>query len=64
MDRQDAVIATLRKERPQRVPNARRQEMRAHVDDSDDDHEDEFEDEKNQALLNGEGRYVPRGEAW
>ena len=26
MDRQDAVIATLREERPQRVPNARRQE--------------------------------------
>ena len=62
MDRQDAVIATLRKERPQRVPNARRQEMHAHVDDYDDDHEDEFEDEKNQASLNGEGRYVPRGE--
>ena len=62
MDRQDAVIATLRKERPQRVPNARRQEMRAHVDDFDDNHEDEFEDEKNQASLNGEGRYVPRGE--
>ena len=62
MDRQDAVIAPLRKERPQRVFNARRQEMRAHVDDFDDNHEDEFEDEKNQASLNGEGRYVPRGE--
>ena len=28
MDRQDVVIATLREERPQRVPNARRQERR------------------------------------
>ena len=62
MDRQDIVIATLHKECPLRVPNARRQEMRAHMDDSDDNHEDEFEDEKNQASLNGEGRYVPRGE--
>jgi hypothetical protein len=32
------------------------------VDDSDDDHEDEFEDEEDQASLNGEGRFVPRGE--
>ena len=28
MDRQDVVIATLREERPQRVPNAGRQERR------------------------------------
>ena len=28
IDRQDFVIATLREERPQRVPNARRQERR------------------------------------
>ena len=62
MDRQDAVITTLRKERPQRVPNARRQEMRVHVDDSDDDHEDEFEDEEDQASLNNEGRFMSRGE--
>ena len=33
-----------------------------HVDDPDDDHEDEFEDEENQASLNNEGRFVPRGE--
>ena len=38
MDRQDAVIATLREKLPQRVPNARKQERRVHVDDSDDDH--------------------------
>ena len=52
----------MREERPQRVPNARRQERRACVDDSDDDHEDEFEDEEDQASLNNEGRFVPRGE--
>ena len=34
----------------------------AHVDDSDDDHEDEFKDEDDQASLNSEGRFVPRGE--
>jgi hypothetical protein len=55
MDRQDAAIA-------RRVPNARRQERRAYVDDFDDNHEDEFEDEDNQASLNGEGRFVARGE--
>ena len=62
MDRQDAVIATLHKERPKRVLNARRQERYACMDDSDDDHEDEFEDKEDQALLNNEGRFVPRGE--
>ena len=59
---QDAVISTWREGHPQRVPNARRQERRAHVDDFDDDHEDEFEDEDDQASLNGEGRFVPKGE--
>ena len=48
--------------RPQRVPNARRQERRVHVDGSDDDYEGEFEDEEDQAALNGEGKFVPRGE--
>jgi hypothetical protein len=62
MDREDAVITTWRKGHPQRVLNARRQERRAPVDDYDDNHEDEFEDEEDQALLNGEGRFVPRGE--
>ncbi|XP_059428527.1 uncharacterized protein LOC132162290 [Corylus avellana] len=62
MDRQDAVIATWREGRPQRVPNARRQERRVHLDESHDDHEDEFEDDGDQASLNGEGRFVPRGE--
>ena len=62
MERQDAVIAILREEHPQRVPNARRQERRAHMDDSNDDPEDEFEDEEGQTLLNGVGRFVPRGE--
>jgi hypothetical protein len=28
----------------------------------DDDHEDEFKDEDDQASLNSEGRFVPRGE--
>ncbi|XP_059446590.1 uncharacterized protein LOC132178153, partial [Corylus avellana] len=56
MDRQDAVIATWREGRPQRVPNARRQEGRANVDVSDDDHEDEFEDEGDRDSLNGESR--------
>ena len=46
MDRQDAVIASLREERPQRAPNSRRQGRRAPVDDSDDYHKDEFEDEE------------------
>ena len=32
------------------------------MDDSDDDLEDEFEDEDDQTSLNGEGRFVPRGE--
>ena len=49
MDRQDAVIASLREERTQRVPNARRQGRRARIDDSDDYHKDEFEDEEDQA---------------
>ena len=49
-------------EHPHRVPNARRQERHAHVDDSDDDHEDEFEDEEDQASLNSEGKFVPRRE--
>jgi hypothetical protein len=60
MDRQDAVIATWREERPQRGPYVRRQARRALVDDSDGDHEDEFEGEKAQASLND--RFVPRGE--
>ena len=46
MDRQDVVIASLREERTQRAPNARRQGKHVHVDDSDDYHEDEFEDER------------------
>nr|XP_023887116.1 uncharacterized protein LOC111999228 [Quercus suber] len=32
------------------------------MDDSDDYHEDEFEDEEDQASLNNEGRFAPRGE--
>jgi hypothetical protein len=47
---------------PQRIPNARRQERHKHMDDFDDDHEDKFEDEDDQASLNGESRFVPRGE--
>ena len=62
MDRQDAVIATWHEGRPHRVPNARRQERRVHVDGSNDDHEDQFENEEDQATFNGEGRFVPRGE--
>ena len=62
MDRQDAVIASLREEHPQRAPNARRQERRARVDDSDAYHEKEYEDEEDQVSLNNEGRFVPRGE--
>ena len=58
MDRQDAVIASLCEERPRRALNARRQ---ARLDDSDY-HEDEFEDEDDQASLNNEGRFAPRGE--
>ena len=44
------------------IPNARRQERHACMDDSDDDHEDEFEDEEDQASLNNKGKFVPRGE--
>ena len=62
MDRQDAVIASLREERPRRAPNARRQGRRARLDDSDDYHEDEFEDEDDQTSLNNEGRFALRGE--
>ena len=32
------------------------------MEDSDDDHEDKFKDEEDQALLNNEDRFVPRGE--
>ena len=62
MDRQDAVIATWREGRPQGGPYVRRQARHAPVDDSNGDHEDEFKGEKDQASLNGEGRFVPRGE--
>jgi hypothetical protein len=62
MDRQDAVIASWCEGHPQRVPNTRRQERHAPVDDSDDDHDDELKDEEDQASLNYEGRFVPRGE--
>ena len=62
MDRQDAVITTLRGKHPQRVPNARRQESHACINNSNDDHEDEFKDEEDQALLNNEGRFLLRGE--
>ena len=56
MDRQDTVIASLCEEHPQIAPNARRQERRACVDDSNAYHEDEFEDEEDQVSLNNEGR--------
>ena len=49
MDRQDTVIASLHEEHPLRAFNARRQERRARLDDSNDYHEDEFEDEDDQA---------------
>ena len=62
MDRQDVVIASLLEERTQRAPNARRQRRRARIDDFDDYHEDEFEDEEDQASLNHEGKFAPRGE--
>ena len=62
MDRQDAVITSLREEHPRRAPNARRQGRRACVDDFNDYHEDEFEDEDDQASLNNEGKFTPRGE--
>jgi hypothetical protein len=63
VDRQeDTIITTCREEHPQRVPNARRQERRVPVDDSNDDHEDGFEDKEDQASLNGDGRFVARGE--
>ena len=45
MDRQDAIIASLREERPRRAPNAKRQGSRVRLDDSDDYHKDEFKDE-------------------
>ena len=61
MHRQDAVIASLCEERPRKAPNARRQGRHARLDDSDY-HEDEFEDEDDQASLNNEGRFAPRGE--
>jgi len=62
MDRQDAVIASLHEEHPQRAPNATRQERRARVDDFDTYHKEEYEDEEDQVSLNNEGRFVPRGE--
>ena len=51
----------MREERTQRAHNARRQGRCARVDDSDDYHEDEFEDEEDQASLNHDGKFVPRG---
>lgn len=60
MDWQHAVIAAWREERPQRVPNATRQERCTPVDDFDDDHRDEFEDEEVQASFNS--AFMPRGE--
>ena len=62
MDKQDAVIASLREERPRRAPNARRQGRRVRLDDFNDYHGDEFEDEDDQASLNNEGRFAPRRE--
>ena len=62
IDRQDAIIATWCEGRPQGGLYVRRQARRAPVDDFDGDHEDEFEGEEDQASLNGEGRFVPRGE--
>ena len=62
MDRQDAVIASLREQHPRRAPNARRQGRHACLNDSDDYHEDEFEDEDDQVSMNNEGRFVLRGE--
>ena len=62
MDRQDAIIATLHEDHPQRVPNARKQARRARMDDSDDDHKDEFKDEEDQASLKNEGMLMPMGE--
>ena len=62
MDRQGAVIASLREKRPRRAFNARRQRRHACLDDSDDYHKDRFEDEDDQASLNNEDRFVPRGE--
>jgi hypothetical protein len=62
MDRQDAVIPTWHEGRPQGGLHVRRQARRAPVDDSDGDHKDEFEGEEDQASLNGEGRFVARGE--
>jgi hypothetical protein len=62
MDRQNAVIATWCKGCPQGVPTVKRQARRVPMDDFDGDHEDEFEGEEDQASLNGEGRFVPRGE--
>uniref|UniRef100_A0A2N9J3R2 Reverse transcriptase domain-containing protein n=1 Tax=Fagus sylvatica TaxID=28930 RepID=A0A2N9J3R2_FAGSY len=53
MGRQDAVIATWRKGRPQGGPYVKRQAKRAPVDNSDGDHEDEFEGEEDQTSLNG-----------
>ena len=62
MDRQDAVIASLHEEHPQRALNARRKERHARMDDSDAYHEEEIEDEEDQVSLNNEGRFAPRGE--
>ncbi|RVW25535.1 hypothetical protein CK203_111639 [Vitis vinifera] len=45
-----------------RAPNARRQGRSVCIDDSDDYHENECEDEEDQASLNNEGRFAPRGE--
>ena len=62
MDRQDDVIAFLREECTQRAYNAIKQGRCARIDDSDYYQDDEFEDEEDQASLNHEGRFAPRGE--
>lgn len=61
MDRQDATIAAWCNEGHQRNLNGRRQEMQGHVDDFGDGYENEFEDENDDAILNGDGRFVKRG---
>ena len=62
MDRRDAVITSWHKGCPQGGPYVRRQARRALVDDFDGDHENEFEGEEDQVALNGEGRFMLRGE--
>ncbi|KAK4853841.1 hypothetical protein QYF36_015534 [Acer negundo] len=61
MDKQDAAIANLQEGRPQRVPNARRQERRELINDFDDNLGNEIEDEEDQVSMGDMDKFMQKG---